>query len=268
MSRNIKTRGQTVKIASFNVNGIRARMPVILDWIERESPDILCMQETKVQDEEFPESPFVERGYHCTYKGQKSFNGVAIASRETPLKAAFGFGGDDETEKPRIATAFFTDLTVVNTYIPQGREPGSEQFSYKLKWFGRILEFFENHFTPDMKLVWTGDFNVAPEPIDVYDPGRLLGSVGYHPDEHEALSKVMGWGFKDVYRIHNPGEREFTFWDYRIPNSVKRGLGWRLDHICATKSLAEMSVSALIDKAPRLAEKPSDHTPIIAEFRL
>ncbi len=257
-----------MKIASFNVNGIRARMPVILYWIEKEFPDILCMQETKVQDAEFPEDVFKEKGYHCTYKGQKSYNGIAIISRELPSRAEFGLGDDDESEKPRIASAYFDNFIVVNTYIPQGREPGSEQFTYKLAWLGRLLKYFENNFTPDMKVVWTGDFNVAPEPIDVYDPVKLLGSVGYHPLEHGALSNVMKWGFTDVYRMHKPDEKEFTFWDYRIPNSVKRGMGWRLDHICATKSLADISVSARIDKTPRLAERPSDHTPIIAEFSL
>ncbi|MFO7666999.1 MAG: exodeoxyribonuclease III [Desulfobacterales bacterium] len=255
-----------MKIASFNVNGIRARMPVILNWIERESPDILCMQETKVQDDEFPDNAFEGKGYHCAYKGQKSYNGVAVISREIPAKTEFGFGDDDESEKPRIASAYFKDIVVVNTYIPQGREPGSEQFTYKLAWFGRLLKYFENNFTPGMRLIWLGDFNVAPEPIDVYDPVKLAGSVGYHPLEHKALSNVINWGFADVYRIHRPDEREYTFWDYRIPNSVKRGLGWRLDHIYATRSLAGKSVSARIDKAPRLSERPSDHTPIVAEF--
>lgn len=257
-----------MKTASFNANGIRARMPVIMDWIQKESPDILCIQETKVQDAEFPNDNFENKGYHCIYKGQKSYNGVAIISREVPLKAEFGFGDDDEAEKPRIAAAFFKDLVVVNTYIPQGREPGSEQFAYKIAWFDRLLKYFENNFSPDESVLWAGDFNVAPKPIDVYDPAKLLGSVGYHPREHEALSNVMNWGFTDVYRIHKPEEKEFTFWDYRIPNSVKRGLGWRLDHICATKSLAEKSVSAWIDKGPRLSERPSDHTFIVAEFNL
>jgi exodeoxyribonuclease-3 len=257
-----------LKIASFNVNGIRARISVILDWIEKESPDLLCMQETKVKDDEFPGDVFEKRGYHCAYKGQKSFNGVAIISRKIPIRAESGFGDGDEAENPRIITAYFDDFIAVNTYIPQGREPGSEQFIYKLAWFERLLKYFENNFNPEMNLIWVGDFNVAPKPIDVYDPVKLLGSVGFHPLEHEALLNVMKWGFSDIYRIHRPDEKEFTFWDYRIPNSVKRGLGWRLDHICATKNLAGMSVSARIDKSPRLAERPSDHTPIVAEFKL
>ncbi|MDQ1331293.1 MAG: Exodeoxyribonuclease [Thermodesulfobacteriota bacterium] len=226
------------------------------------------MQETKVQDHEFPEEVFGKKGYHSAYKGQKSYNGVAIISREKPSSVESGFGDGDEAENTRIIGASFKNLIVVNTYVPQGRDPDSGQFTYKLAWFERLLKYFENHFTPEMQVVWTGDFNVAPKPIDVYDPVKLLGSIGYHPKEHEALSNVMKWGFADVYRIHKPDEKEFTFWDYRIPNSVKRGLGWRIDHICATRTLAEKSVSAWIDKGPRLAERPSDHTPIVAEFSL
>ncbi len=257
-----------MKIASFNVNGIRARMPVILDWIEKETPDVLCMQETKVQDHEFPEEAFEKKGYFSAYKGRKSYNGVAIISREIPSSAESGFGDGDEAENTRIIRASFKNLIVVNTYVPQGRDPDSDQFTYKLAWFDRLLKYFENNFTPEMQVLWAGDFNVAPKPIDVYDPDKLLGSVGYHPKEHEALSNTMKWGFTDVYRIHKPDEKDFTFWDYRIPNSVKRGLGWRIDHICATRSLAEKSVSAWIDKGPRLSERPSDHTPILAEFNL
>ena len=255
-----------MKIASFNVNGVRARMPVVLDWIEKESPDILCMQETKVRDEEFPEDSFKEKGYHCAYKGQKSYNGVAVISKEAPLKTESGFRDGDEAESTRIITARFKNYIVVNTYMPQGKEPDSEQFTYKLAWFDRLLRYFEKNFTPEMRVLWAGDFNVASKPIDVYDPVKLLGSVGYHPLEHKALGNVMRWGFADIYRIHRPDEKEFKFWDYRVPNSVKRGLGWRLDHICATRSLVERSVSAWIDKNPRLAERPSDHTPIVAEF--
>jgi len=257
-----------LKIASFNVNGIRARLPVILYWIEKESPDTICIQETKVQDDEFPRDLFEKKGYHCAYKGQKSYNGVAIISREIPSNVQSGFRDGDEAESTRIITACFKDIVVANTYIPQGREPDSEQFTYKIAWFGRLLNYFKRNYTPEMNLVWTGDLNVALKPIDVYDPDKLLGSVGYHPKEHEALSNVMNWGFTDIYRIHKPDEKEFTFWDYRIPSAVKRGLGWRIDHICATRNLAEKSVSAWIDKTPRLAERPSDHTPIVAEFRI
>ena len=159
-------------------------------------------------------------------------------------------------------------IEIVNTYVPQGQDPASDQFQYKIDWFGRLRKYFEDHFKPDTALIWTGDFNVAPEPADVYDPEKLLGSVGYHPKEHSALHEVMQWGFVDVYRKHNPEEKAFTFWDYRIPNAVKRGLGWRVDHIWATRSVARRSKTAWIDREPRLWERPSDHTFIVAEFDL
>ena len=172
----------------------------------------------------------------------------------------------DETEEPRLIRVTIEDTVIVNTYIPQGREPDSETFRYKLVWFDRLLKYFKRNFDPEIPLIWLGDLNVAPDPIDVFDPEELLGSIGYHPEEHRALKKVMEWGFVDVYRMHRPQEKAYTFWDYRIPNAVKRGLGWRIDHICATRCLAEVSKTAWIDIKPRLLQKPSDHTFIVAEF--
>ncbi len=241
-------------------------MPIILEWLERESPDVLCIQETKVQDHDFPRKPLEDAGYHCSLKGQKSYNGVAILSKKTPGDMSSGFGDGDEKEAPRLIRATIEDIVIVNTYVPQGREPDSDTFRYKLAWFRRLLEYFERNFNPEMPIIWAGDFNVAPTPLDVYDPEKLLGSIGYHPQEHMALSAVMAWGFVDVYRRHKPQEKSFTFWDYRIPNAVKRGLGWRVDHVCATHCLANASKAAWIDVEPRLLQRPSDHTFIVAEF--
>ena len=257
-----------MKIASFNANGIRARMPIIIDWLKEESPDILCIQETKVQDHDFPHKPLEDIGYFCRFKGQKSYNGVAILSRKPPRDVVTGFGDGNDKEEPRIIRLNIDGIVIVNTYIPQGQDPASDKFKYKISWFDRLRKYFESNFEPTSPILWVGDFNVAPSPIDVYDPDKLLGSVGYHPDEHQALKNVMAWGFVDVFRMHNPDEKAFTFWDYRIPNAVKRGIGWRVDHICATGSLAEVSKTAWIDKEPRMRPRPSDHTFIIAEFNL
>ena len=171
-------------------------------------------------------------------------------------------------EGPRLIRLSIDGIVIVNTYIPQGQDPASEKFDYKIDWFKRLRMFFETNFEPTSPVIWTGDFNVAPSPIDVYDPDKLLGSICYHPEEHKALKEVMAWGFVDVFRMHKPNEKAFTFWDYRIPNAVKRGLGWRVDHICATHCLAEVSKRAWIDIEPRLLQKPSDHTFIVAEFNL
>ncbi len=255
-----------MKTVSYNANGIRARLPLLLEWMRSQKPDILCIQETKVQDKDFPQAPFEEIGYHCAFKGQKSFNGVAIFSRVTPNKVQMGFDGNGEDEGPRLISAYFSGVTVINTYIPQGQSPDSEKFAYKLEWYQRLHDYFARNFSPDDPLIWVGDFNVAPQSIDVYDPKALLGSCCYHPEEHKALAKVMAWGFTDVYRHHRPEEKQYTFWDYRIPNAFKRGLGWRIDHICATQNLIKTSKDAWIDTAPRLLPKPSDHTFILAEF--
>jgi len=255
-----------VKIASFNANGIRARMPIISQWLEKESPDVLCVQETKVQDHDFPRKPFEDAGYYCSFKGQKSYNGVAVLSKKRPNDVAIGFGDGGEKEGPRLIRVRIDGTEIVNTYVPQGQAPDSEMFRYKIDWFERLRKYFEDNCDPETPVLWTGDFNVAPEAMDVYDPEKLLGSVCYHPEEHKALSNVMKWGFVDLYRKHHPDEKAYTFWDYRIPNAVKRGIGWRIDHICTTRCLADKSKTVWIDVEPRLMQKPSDHTFIVAEF--
>ena len=255
-----------MKISSFNTNGIRARLSIVCEWLEKEKPVVLCLQETKAQDSEFPTEPFEERGYFLTFRGDKGYNGVALVSK-TPLRdIVFGFGDGDKTEEVRMVTATVVNTIIVNTYVPQGSAPDSKKFRYKLDWLYRLYDYFSRNFKPSMPVLWVGDFNVAPEPRDVYDPQGLLGSIGFHPDEHRALSKIKSWGFVDVFRRHEPQDGLYTFWDYRVPQAVRRGFGWRIDHIWATSCVAETSVRASIDRAPRLSEKPSDHTFVWAEF--
>lgn len=258
--------GINMKIATFNVNGIRARLPIVLEWLGKEVPDVLCLQETKVQDPDFPAKPFEDLKYHCVFRGQKAYNGVAILSRTAPEDVRFGFGDGDAGEESRLITAVVHGVFVVNSYVPQGYAPDSDKFQYKLRWFERLRQFFDRFFQPANHLIWLGDFNVAPEPVDVYDPARLAGRVCFHPEEHRALDAVKSWGFVDVFRKHEPGEKKYSFWDYRVPNAVDRGLGWRLDHIWASASLAQVSTRAWIDVAPRLFPRPSDHTFVVAEF--
>lgn len=254
-----------MKIATFNVNSIRARLPVLLDWLDKSRPDILAVQETKAQDVDFPADAFDKIGYKYAFKGQKSYNGVAIFSKAELKNVHFGLD-DDPKDMPRLIMANISRINIINTYIPQGFEPESEKFQYKLKWFERLRKFFENHCTPDKPVLWLGDFNVAPLPIDVYDPKALIGHVCFNKDVKKALENVMQWGFVDIFRKHCKEPEQYTFWDYRIRAALKRNRGWRLDHIMATKSLAEKSTACYIDIQPRLAQRPSDHTPIIAEF--
>ncbi len=254
-----------MKVASFNVNSLRARLPIVLAWLAEYHPNILCVQETKVQDNDFPIEAFNKTDYKCVFKGQKSYNGVAIFSRNEITNVKFGFD-DEPKDEARLIKAEINGVNIINTYIPQGYLPDSQKFEYKLNWFGRLHSFFEKNFKPSDPVLWVGDLNVAPQPIDVYDPVNLLGHVCFHPEVHKALEEVLQWGFVDVFRMHCKEAGQYTFWDYRLRNSFQRNLGWRLDHIMATKPLAEKCTACYIDAQPRFAERPSDHTPIITEF--
>jgi exodeoxyribonuclease-3 len=256
-----------MKIASFNVNSIRPRLNIVMDWLKKESPDVLCLQETKVPDESFPKEAFEEINYHSAYRGEKSYNGIAVLSKSRIEKVKVGFD-DNESDGTRVITAAVNNIPIVNTYVPQGVSPLSDKFREKLDWLQRLLDYFKQHFMPDSPLIWLGDFNIAPEPADVYDPEFLSGQVCFHPDEHAVLRKIREWGFVDVFRLHHPQPGQYTFWDYQVRNAVKRKIGWRLDHIWATAPLSRKSTRCWIDIGPRLLERPSDHTFIIAEFEI
>lgn len=254
-----------MKVASFNVNSIRARLPIVVAWLRKNAADVLALQETKVQDDDFPADAFGEIGYRCVFRGQKSYNGVALLSLHSIKDVEFGLP-DEPRDEARLLRANVEGLTIVNTYVPQGYLPDSDKFRYKLEWFDRLLAYFRQRFKPTDPFLWVGDLNIAPQPIDVYDPKALLGHVCFHPKVHEALARVMGWGFTDVFRMHCPEPGQYTFWDYRMRNALGRNLGWRLDHIMATGPLTGRCRRCYIDKEPRTAERPSDHTPVIAEF--
>jgi len=256
-----------MKVVSFNVNSLRARLPIVLQWLDEHQPDILCVQETKVQDVDFPTDAFDRSDYKYVFKGQKSYNGVAIFSRSEITNVKFGFD-DEPKDEARLIKTEINGIVIVNTYVPQGYQPDSEKFQYKLNWFERLLILFKKNFKPGEPVLWVGDLNIAPEPIDVYDPENLLGHVCFHPEVHKKLQKIVQWGFVDVFRKHCDQPGQYTYWDYRMRNSVKLNLGWRLDHIMATKPLARKSVACYIDTKPRLAERPSDHTPVVAEIDL
>ena len=256
------------RIATFNANSIRARLRIVINWLHEHRPDVLCIQETKVQDRDFPVDPFREAGYETVYHGQKSYNGVALATLRPPEEVRIGFDDDDGETEARMLYARVDGISIVNTYVPQGRTPDTEFFEAKIRFFERLKGFFQRTSATDSYLVWAGDFNVAPEPMDVFDPERLQGHVGFHPEEHRALGQVKDWGFVDVFRKHNTEPKQYTFWDYRLPKSFDRNLGWRLDHIWSTRALADRSVGAWIDREARGMEKPSDHTFLVADFDL
>ncbi len=255
------------KIATFNANSIRIRLDQILSWIVEHEIDVVCVQETKVQDGSFPTESIEAAGHHVTFSGQKSHAGVATLSRKAPEKVQAGF--DDGSDPARLLYACIDGLHIVNSYVPQGRAPDHAEFQHKLNWFAQIHEWFDTHFTPEDPLIWLGDLNVATEDIDVHDPKGLRNHVDFHPDAQAALEEVREWGFVDCFRLHHPDEpNQFTYWDYRARNPIERNIGWRIDHIWATEPLAEKCTSSWIDVDARRAERPSDHTFLVAEFDL
>lgn len=255
-----------MKIATFNVNSVRSRMGILRDWLAANRPDVVCLQETKVVDADFPADPIREAGYQVVFRGEKSYNGVAILSLETPGDVRFGLDDGGPEDATRLACATIGPLHVVNTYIPQGREIDHAMYRYKIEWFARLRNFFERHFTPRQAVVWLGDFNIAPTAQDIHNAEQQANHVCYHVDVRRAFEATMAWGFVDVFRKHHPEPGQYTFFDYRQKDAVTRNLGWRVDHIMATRSLAAKSAGASIDLKPRLAEKPSDHTVLTAEF--
>lgn len=256
-----------MKIATFNTNSVRARLPIIKNWLIDEQPDILALQETKAQDKDFPVDDFEELGYHAIIKGQKSYNGVAVISRHKPENVRKKlYEGEDE--QARFLSVDVSGITIINIYVPQGFAPDTEKFTYKLKWLEDLLEYINSNYTSSDPVILLGDFNVAMDTRDVYDPEGKKGSAGFHPHEQALLNKFFNWGFVDIFRKYYSEAEHYTFWDYRIPNALKRKRGWRIDYIAATNPLAEKSTAIKVDTIPRTLERPSDHTFLVAEFDL
>ncbi|MGE5840685.1 MAG: exodeoxyribonuclease III [Deltaproteobacteria bacterium] len=254
-------------LATFNANSIRARLAAVLEWTKKQEPDVLCLQECKVQDKDFPFAALEPLGYTALYRGQKSYNGVAVITKHPAEEIRTGLYGGAE-EEARFISAKIGGIPVVNVYVPQGVAPGTEKFAYKLRWLKDLLSYLGRHYSPQSPLLVAGDFNVALEPRDVYDPEGLRGEVGFHPDEQSILREYLSWGLVDVLRKHRPDSGLYTFWDYRIPNALKRRMGWRIDYILATPPVAQKCTNVWIDLEARAAEKPSDHTFLVAEFEI
>jgi exodeoxyribonuclease-3 len=254
-----------LKCATFNANSVRARMPVLQEWLGREQPDVLFLQETKVQDDDFPEERLAALGYRAVYRGQKSYNGVAILTRGEAREVRRALQ-DGRPEEARFLDARVGDVRLINVYVPQGQAVGSEPFAYKLRWLDDLQAHLRRDCRPDEALLLAGDFNVALTALDVHDPEGLKGQVCFHPEEQSRMKAILDWGLEDLLRSHHPEGGLYTFWDYRIPNAFKRRVGWRIDYLLATPPLAEKCRRVWIDTAPRLQPKPSDHTFLVAEF--
>jgi exodeoxyribonuclease-3 len=255
-----------MKIATWNVNSIRRRLPLVLQWLERHHPDVMCLQETKVRDAEFPLAAFEAAGYHATFRGMPAYNGVATLTRFPPERVIHGIHDGPDNEDVRIVQTVVNGIPIVNTYVPQGYQITSEKYAAKLLWLRRLKHYFDEHLDPAKPAIWLGDLNVAPEPIDVYHPDRRVNDTDFHIDARNAFADTVAWGFTDVFRKLHPERVQYTYWDY-YRRAFEHNWGWRIDHILATASLAAQCRSAEVDLEPRKAEGCSDHTVLWADFQ-
>lgn len=256
-----------MKIATFNANSIRSRLPILLDWLRTHQPDIVGIQETKAQDTDFPLADLVAAGYHVVFRGEKSYNGVAILSKEPASEVRFGFDDGGPGDETRLVIARIGSVVIVNTYVPQGRAIDHIMYKYKLKWYRRLKALLESKYADEPNLIWLGDLNIAVEPIDVANPKTKKNHACYHEDCRAAFLEVKG-DLVDLFREKNPAGGEYSFYDYRVKDAVNRGLGWRIDYILTRPELAKKCTAAYVDLEPRRKEKPSDHTFLVAEFAL
>jgi exodeoxyribonuclease-3 len=255
-----------MKIATWNVNSIRKRLDRVIAWLAEHGPDVLCVQETKVEDAAFPRAEFEAVGYHVLCHGQKTYNGVALLGREAFREPVKGFGDGGDEEQARFLVARMADLTVGSVYVPNGQSVGSEKFRYKLEWLARWKRWLATNVRPATPLALCGDLNVAPEDRDVHDPAAWKDQVLCHPDERAALTDLCGWGLADAFRLHNQEPGHYTWWDYR-QLSFPRNLGLRIDLILCSAPLAARCMSVTIDRNARKGKDPSDHAPVIADFK-
>lgn len=253
-----------MKIATWNVNSIRVRLPQVLQWLKQEAPDVLCLQETKITDEVFPITAFRDAGYHAIYTGQKTYNGVATISRMPADEVILSLPGTDGAQK-RILAVTVGDVRVVNIYVPNGEAVDSDKYTYKLGWLKALTVYLQQELKRYPKLVLLGDFNIAPEARDVHDPKRWEGKVLFSDKERAAFRALIATGLVDVFRCFEQPEKSFSWWDYRL-SGFARNWGLRIDHILCSAALAAACQTCRIDVNPRRAERPSDHALVAAEF--
>jgi exodeoxyribonuclease-3 len=254
-------------IATWNVNSIRARHERVLAWLAAAQPDVLCLQEVKVQEAEFPAIEFRAAGYSAAVFGQKTYNGVAILSREPPEDVVRGLAdaGAEADSQARLIAATIGGVRVLSAYVPNGETVGSEKWAYKLRWLERLRAYLDVRCDPERPLVLCGDLNVAPEPRDVYDPAAWEGEVLFHPEARAALERVRSWGLIDVLRRHHAEPGLYSWWDYR-QLAFPKNRGLRIDHVFASEPYARRSQDAFIDREARKGKQPSDHAPVVAKF--
>lgn len=255
-----------MKIATWNVNSMNVRQGHVVEWLQAQQPDVLVLQEIKQTTEKFPAHALRDIGYHSVASGQKTYNGVAVISKVEPTDPVTELPGIDDPQR-RVLASSTGDVRVINLYVPNGSEVGSEKYAYKLKWLGLLRDFLEYELAAHENLVVLGDFNIAPADEDVYDPEKWGDAILCSPLERQALSALLDLGLVDVFRKFDQPEKAFSWWDYRAAG-FRRNAGLRIDLILSSKAMAARCTSSYIDKEPRAWDRPSDHTPVIAEFEL
>ncbi len=250
-----------MKLATWNVNSLKVRLPHLLEWLTANPVDVVCLQETKQQDADFPQAELLAAGYHSVFSGQKTYNGVAILSREPVSDVQVGIPNFDD-EQRRVIAATVQGVRVVCVYVPNGQEVGSDKYQYKLGWLAALNAWLKDELVKHPKLALLGDYNIAPEDRDVYDPAAWQGNVLVSEPERSAFQSLLHLGLRDAFRLFEQAEKSYSWWDYRMM-AFRRNMGLRIDHILISAALQCDACS--IDKAPRKLERPSDHTPVVAE---
>jgi exodeoxyribonuclease-3 len=256
-----------MRLATWNVNSLKVRLPHVLAWLAQHKPDVLCVQETKTEDVNFPTQAITDAGYQTLYSGQKTYNGVALLSRATDAAGADVIAGIPGFEDPqkRVLAATYGDTRVICIYVPNGESVESDKYHYKLRWLAALTGWLRAELQKYPKLALLGDYNIAPEDRDVWDPKEWQGKVLFSAPEHAALRGLLALGLKDSFRLFEQPERSYTWWDYRM-NAFRRKLGMRIDHILLSQPLAQRCTACTVDVEPRKLERPSDHAPVFANI--
>ena len=255
-----------MKLATWNVNSLKVRLPQVLEWTAKHRPDALCLQETKLLDENFPAADIQAAGYQPLFSGQKTYNGVAILARAAAADAVTAIPGFADEQK-RVLAATVDGVRVICAYVPNGESVESDKYQYKLRWLAAFREWIAAELQRHPRLAVLGDYNIAPEARDVHDPAAWEGKVLFSKSERDAFGGLTGLGLKDAFRLFEQPEKSFTWWDYRM-NAFRRKLGLRIDHILLSEELAKACTACTIDIEPRRNERPSDHAPVVAELNL
>jgi len=254
----------TVRLATWNINSLKIRLPHVLWWLGEHRPDVLCLQEVKLEDTAFPRDEIEAAGYHGIAFGQRTYNGVAILSRHAMSDIAFGMPNFPD-EQRRVIAATIEGVRIASAYVPNGQSIDSDKYRYKLEWLAASREWMREELARHPRLVFAGDFNIAPEDRDVHDPLLWQGQVLVSEPERRAFRDWLALGMQDSFRLFEQPEKSFTWWDYR-QLGFQKNRGLRIDHILLSPSLAERCVACRIDRAERKKERPSDHVPVIAEL--